>query len=412
MSETGSVEFQRYRTSVLFVLVGENPLPNYVAARLLLEPGGRLYLVHSKGPGGTGNVASQLRTFLATDRSHLAACEVHLVPVDEYDAVQLHRDLEPYLARAEAQTMGLHYTGGTKFMAVHSHRVVEDICQRRGRDLILSYLHADTLQLSIEPRPGNPGLCRSVVDAVQLELADVFALHGVETINAGRSKPQFPDLAGAVAAFQCSPQAVEIWRDGVRLLESEGQRWADLRQGLRGTGWPEPLLGEMARSFTLADPERWNLADIGSRIGLGSQGSVTNWLRWQWLEDWALACVPRSDRVPRAGNIQGRSGGVRPFEIDVAFMRGYQFFAVSCKDTKARGTLKLGLMEAFTRARQMGGEEGRAALVTTYEDAAGLEAEMAADWAAKRRVRVFGCRELPDLAAHFQNWYDDAGAPA
>jgi hypothetical protein len=384
-----------------------------VAARLLLEPGGRLYLVHSKGPGGTGNVASQLRTFLATDRSHLAACEVHLVPVDEYDVVQLRADLEPYLEKAEAQTMGLHYTGGTKFMAVHSHRVVEALCQRRGRDLILSYLHADTLQLSVEPRPGKPGLCRSVVDAVQLELADVFALHGVETINAGRSVPQFPDLAGAVAAFQCSPQAVEIWRDGVRLLlASEGQRWVDLRQVLLGAGLPEPLLDQMARSFLLDGAEPLNLAAIGSRTGLGSQGSVTNWLRWQWLEDWALACVPRLDHVPRAGNIQGRSGGVQPFEIDVAFMRGYQFFAVSCKDTKARGTAKLGLLEAFTRARQMGGEEGRAALVTTYEGAAGLEAEMAADWGAKRRVRVFGCRQLPDLAAHIQNWYDDAGAPA
>ena len=61
MSETGSVEFQPYRTPVLFVLVGENPLPNYVAARLLLEPGGRLYLVHSRGSGGTGNVAKSLR---------------------------------------------------------------------------------------------------------------------------------------------------------------------------------------------------------------------------------------------------------------------------------------------------------------------------------------------------------------
>ena len=31
----------------LFLLIGKNPLPNWVAARLLLRDEGRLYLVHS-----------------------------------------------------------------------------------------------------------------------------------------------------------------------------------------------------------------------------------------------------------------------------------------------------------------------------------------------------------------------------
>jgi hypothetical protein len=64
-------------------------------------------------------------------------------------------------------------------------------------------------------------------------------------------------------------------------------------------------------------------------------------------------------------------------------------------------------MEAFARARQLGGEEGRAALVTTYADAAGLKAEFAADWGASRRVRVFGCGELPNLQAYLQAWYQN-----
>jgi hypothetical protein len=35
----------QYKVNHLFVLVGENPLPNYVAARTLLHDGGKVYLV-------------------------------------------------------------------------------------------------------------------------------------------------------------------------------------------------------------------------------------------------------------------------------------------------------------------------------------------------------------------------------
>ncbi|WP_071879786.1 hypothetical protein [Microcystis aeruginosa] len=36
-----------YQAEHLFLLVGENPLPNYVAARTLLTQGGKVYFVYS-----------------------------------------------------------------------------------------------------------------------------------------------------------------------------------------------------------------------------------------------------------------------------------------------------------------------------------------------------------------------------
>lgn len=42
-----NAEFKKHQVKHLFLLVGENALPNYVAARLLLENNGTVYLVHT-----------------------------------------------------------------------------------------------------------------------------------------------------------------------------------------------------------------------------------------------------------------------------------------------------------------------------------------------------------------------------
>lgn len=41
-------KLDEYKVDNLFLLVGENPLPNYVAALTLLEDGGKVYLVFTE----------------------------------------------------------------------------------------------------------------------------------------------------------------------------------------------------------------------------------------------------------------------------------------------------------------------------------------------------------------------------
>ena len=159
-----------------------------------------------------------------------------------------------------------------------------------------------------------------------------------------------------------------------------------------------------------------NLLLSAKQSGLGTPGGLDNWLRGLWLEDWTLACVEKCAREVGChewlGDVKGLIPGdsartpARGFQIDVAVMRGYQLFAISCKAVSHFRDAKLGLMEIFARARHMGGEEARAALVTTQLDAARLKQDFASDWGADKRVRVFGCRQLPDLATHLANWFE------
>ncbi|MDD3829138.1 MAG: hypothetical protein PHY79_24470, partial [Anaerolineae bacterium] len=390
MSETGSVEFQPYRTPVLFVLVGENPLPNYVAARLLLEPGGRLYLVHSKGPGGTGEIANRLK-------KQITGCTPCPIPVNEHDAADLRAAVVECLKDTTAELIGLNYTGGTKFMAVHTYQAIEEFCEDKGITPVLSYLHADTLELTVESRPGCKGFRRCVAQEVRPTFKEIFDLHGIGFSGTQQVEPRHMALAEALAGMNSSREGFEAWKRCRELLFAAGDRlWNEVRSEMQRSGATHPFLRVLESTLGLEAERPLNLWLAAKREGFGTPQKLSNWLLSDWLEEWTLACVKacaeetgcREWYRDIVGEIPGNTAraATRQFQIDVAALRGYQLFALSCKAVSVLREAKLGLMEIFARSRQMGGEEARAALVTTQLDAAMLEQDFASDWGADKRV--------------------------
>jgi len=53
MSSINPLDWEYHQVDRLFLLIGENPLPNYVAARTLLKDGGKAYLVDTTGTNPT-----------------------------------------------------------------------------------------------------------------------------------------------------------------------------------------------------------------------------------------------------------------------------------------------------------------------------------------------------------------------
>lgn len=91
------------------------------------------------------------------------------------------------------------------------------------------------------------------------------------------------------------------------------------------------------------------------------------------------------------------------FEFDVAFMREYQLFALSCTTTHYRGLCKQKLFEASLRARQLGGAEARVGLVCCHHDPQGIKAELEV-MTRNRKLAVFGRQDLGNLGQKITNW--------
>ena len=92
----------------------------------------------------------------------------------------------------------------------------------------------------------------------------------------------------------------------------------------------------------------------------------------------------------------------------MAALVGYQLFAISCQATKDIDSTKEHFFECYIRARQLGGDEARTALVCLVESGDILCRELERDWDAEGKIKVFDRNDLKDLPAAFEAWFRTA----
>ena len=112
------------RCDHLILLVGGNPLPNYVAARILGKQEGTLHLVHTQK---TYQIAQRLAAQLKqrAENSQLAGeFKITFVQVSEDNPSDIFDKVKKALAGQRDGRVGLNYTGGNRPMSVHAYSAV------------------------------------------------------------------------------------------------------------------------------------------------------------------------------------------------------------------------------------------------------------------------------------------------
>lgn len=185
----------KYRSDHLFLTVGTNPLPNWVAAKLLARPKCGFHLLVSSG---TSMIARRIEDKLIRDAEPTEIPLVRTIELnDPSDARYITYTLEAYLKQLglkSAASIGLNYTGGTKAMSVHAHEVLKAWCQEHQCNYAFSYLDsrhlsfrfADGVEISIEP------------SNYRLSLSELIKLHGWEITSFG-DKPVLANFCRKLA---------------------------------------------------------------------------------------------------------------------------------------------------------------------------------------------------------------------
>jgi hypothetical protein len=370
-----------------------------LAAQLLLKPEGTLYLVCSGGVQGTGRIAERLAAQFPQNPSRL-------VPVDHLKTSSIRDEITRYLAQTPPdQPIGLNYTGGTKMMAVHAYAAVADFCRLRGREVVFSYLDADSMELLIEEQPGRPALRRNVALAVDLSLEKLLDLHGIRCSGALQPEPMLPELAAALAQQNSSDAGIKAWQAGrVVLKAAEGRLWGEVRAELERLGVMPDVMDRLAAACGFAPEKPIAWGEAASQAGFKSPRQLHTWLDGFWLESWTLECIKRLGHQERSRDINCQSPN--PMGIDVAVLRGYQLFALSCGVTTDEHEATIKPLEIFTRGRQLGGDEARVAFVGIHDDPQKIQQKLRLDWDAGKRIRVFGRSQLLELTRHLRDWFE------
>jgi len=399
---------ERFVINHLILLVGGNPLPNAVAGKSLVALGGIITLVHSQE---TADVAQRLGNWLRSQEFR-----VQFKQVEESNPVSIVRGVLERLKGIKDQRVGLNYTGGTKAMSVHAYRAVEQWAKENGIAPVFSYLDARKLQMVFDPADvasGGHGHTEYVGRTVELKLKDLLELHGWKLKHNTNTQTVLPASAKALSAVCASDDSFKDWKEWVH-----GELRAKCRRPDKDDWKSKTTLG----SLSLTLPGSSALSDIvqslQSELVLTTcelalkQPTFNNnaehlceWLDGKWLEHHVLNVLKN---LPASLGLHQCEQNIEThevqFDVDVVALSGYQLFAFSCSTDSRKGLLKSKLFEAYIRARQLGGDEARVALVCCSNDPEGLEHEMRRDVDPEGRIRVFGRKHLAGLVKHLAEW--------
>jgi len=437
-----------WKTDNLFVLIGGNPLPNYVAAQLLLkEENGILHLVHSPD---TANISNQLcKHFPGNFKEHTIQ--------DPADHGGIKLVIEDALKNhCKDGSIGLHYTGGTKAMAVHVYQVLNSI----SSNVVFTYLDARTQTLRCDDDKHPVEIKYHTTPKVQT----LFELHDIALTNSPEESPQplFPDLEKALAMAHSSSEgavAYDHWcrryirtqtnkiiKSNAYMLEEffalaqtaetsdefkhealielrasdicQSETVEKLKQFAENPiPFPKhPKLAMVADAMREAFGVEENAFSPQALVGRENENAkfkkiehLVDYLDGIWMEYWTLAALLSNQTSAKLQDITMslETRDRLDFEFDVAAMQGYQLYAVSCTRSNDSGLCKKKLFEAFIRATQMGGDEARIGLVCAYSKPTRLQKQVAEVWRTdNNRMKVFGAGVLGQLQEEFAEWLD------
>jgi hypothetical protein len=402
----------KFKVDHLFLLVGENPLPNYIAARTLLKDNGTVYLVF------TNHTTKQKGFLLEALNQYNIKCEGIDLANYESNSYHIRNTLHKRIKSLPPGIIGLNYTGGTKAMAVHAYKAIEEFAQEFNRDVRFSYLDPRKLKMCID-QPNNKPLEFHV--PLHLSLKEIFNLHDNKWRDdkPPQSKPVLKDAAAKFAEFHENIQLAKEWRDwcddqlhslkyrGFWKSEDELKSISSISlQGLSKT--IKNIISQELGVFN----ENIKLPEVKKK-GFSNLTQICEWLDGIWLESYVLAKVQEiqnefgikeSMMSFHIKDPQSRKERDR-FEFDVAFIKGYQLFAISCTTSMNKKLCKEKLFEAHLRARQLGGDEARVALVCFSDRPEWIKDDMrfAID---DRKIEVFGIDDIENLADGIADWIE------
>jgi len=300
--------------SNLVLLIGTNPLPNFIVADYFLQQNKniqKIWLLHSEEntfQAGTITQAKNLEELLQTywyNKHNALHFPLEKVPLSEVSSEAIiRRDINQKMISRWLNNgifFHLNYTGGTKAMAVHVYNRLKELTNNEQYQF--SYLDANNYRLMAD----NYGVIEEDLrQIVQMEFADLIDLHGFKRKNKDSGEIDIEKATKAYQRYISNPKV-------------------------------NPMNEQDGKPFEVYLKKKLN--DNFSKMLNNKHGVLHNW------------------------EIQ-KYGWRTHFELDLILLNGYHLTGVSCTVSYKKDSCKAKGFEIILRTRQIGGDEARAILIT------------------------------------------------
>jgi hypothetical protein len=429
MTISNPLDWENHQVDYLFLLIGENPLPNYVAAKTLVKEGGKPCLVYTEH---TDDPARILQEILNLDEN-----DKHYLGEDESNAFEIRKAIKNKVAEIKNENIkagkdpskisfGLNYTGGTKAMAVHAYQAFleSDI----STEIKFSYLDPRNLKMLIDQKNSSPIpldiFDKKIKTKVDISFERLFELHDLRWKQ--HDAPIFqPSL------YDAAKEIILIYKNYRKEVAGSYQSWCDhelIKAKKDNKYWQEESnleklslnindvpqrIKQVFQKYMGISGQQLNFK-IAKNFGFNSYQDFCGWLNCGWLEHyvlWQIQQISDSLNIDESAmsfhieDPDNKNAIWDKFEFDVAFRRRYQLFALSCTTAIYPNTCKEKLFEAYVRARQLGGAESKVALVCLHNSPKSLEKQMKI-LTQDNKIAVFGSNHLLNLSQNITKWIE------
>jgi len=427
----------------LVLLVGTNPLPNFVTAKYFLDHNpnlNKIWLVYSKNTEyqqGTRELADSIKDVITEEFQGIKTPDISLISLSnvssaEQIAIDIKENLLHKISRDKVQGVHLNYTGGTKAMSVHVYRKLEH--HMAGK---CSFSYLDARDYSLKDDVEGP-LTGDLRETINISLPALMKLHGCVKKDS-ETKENAIDWSGVLDKFENIIERCELhlyleWVKGFLeevyyneqgLIKKKGKFLLHNRLGKDGSGLEylrqkfEDETPEAVKELLQSFPREHSLIDDKGQLWVPDDSvnnstfkkrlayPVGDFLHGKWLEFYVEKVL--KDNIQLDKNFQGRNIPVessweiynkeskKPFELDVVLINGYQVCGISCTTSSNEALCKGKGFEVLHRVNQIGGGEARAVLITCLsEDSAEKVAEdlRMVTGSAEKKLLVTGMTKL------------------
>lgn len=372
----------------LYLLVGSNPLPNFLAAIVLKPESVCLFFTPESAP-----VKDKLEQILK-NRGLLVSSQGLGHATDSSKVREQFNSA--FSVPHEHEHDHLDYTGGTKVMAAHARIAFRDVF---GDDW--AYKHTSYLDEKAGLLRYDHGFVIAI-DEIDIDITvdDVLELHGID----GKRKERVKDLHLNV---ECMPKEADAQAIANAALDKP---W------LAGCLYNLNREEGVRRSITDAKRCPVIMSDLVPDMSIKEfpescwKGRVfEKWCKFiesGWFEIWCGKFVQELAKESEVYvNVNCIRDNGRKFEIDLMVVRNHRLYVISCTTDTTIQLCKSKVFEVAMRSRQLGGDLARSALFCMLygENEDGLyltqlEGDVKDIWGASNTPKVFGLKDLKEWA--------------
>lgn len=367
----------------LVLLVGTNPLPNYVVGKyfsLHNQNLNRIWLIYSEktefNKGGTKQYADDIEAVLKKEIAR--DINIKKEPISEISrSSDISNETREILSPGkceEIEKLHLNYTGGTKAMSVHVYRELEKLW---GQRFSASYLDARDFSIKFDDYMEYD--IEDLRKTIEISWEGLFQLHNTKMTKKGERYLDY-----------LRPEEIENVLSKLFILVEKG-KVAELKEWVKESNKLKPNITDKSTHDIINETmARFNINnnrvifeflkslpedDQNFYVSGKRKEKFSEFLNGKWLEIYVCQLIkkmkPESAPLLNYNLIpitdSQNSKNKKDFEMDVIMKNGYQICGISCGTAIGKGKegeLKNKGFEVILRSRQLGGDEARAILVT------------------------------------------------